>query len=79
MPERAVVSFAGVKKVYTVKDGKAVEVPVDTGVQLGEWLEVVRPKGLKPGDPLVVEGVNRLAAGVPVTVKQANPTTQPRN
>ena len=71
VPERAVVSFAGVRKVYSVKDGKAVEIPLDTGVRRGDWVEVVRPKGLKPGDPVVVEGVNRLAAGVPVAVSQA--------
>jgi multidrug efflux pump subunit AcrA (membrane-fusion protein) len=65
--------------VYTVKDGKAVEVPVDTGAQLAHWVEVVRPKGLRAGDPVVVEGVNRLAAGVPVIVSQAatSPATRP--
>jgi RND family efflux transporter MFP subunit len=79
VPARSVVSFAGVKKVYTVKDGKAVEVPVETGVRLGDWVEVVRPKGLKAGDPVAVEGVNRLAAGVPVTAtpSPAPPASQP--
>ena len=71
VPKRAVVSFAGVKKVYSVKDGKAVEIPVETGVAVDAWVEVVKSKNLKPGDPVVVEGVNRLAAGVPVTVRQA--------
>jgi membrane fusion protein, multidrug efflux system len=71
VPERGIVSFAGVKKVYSVKDGKAVEIPVETGVQVQDWVEVVKSKNLKPGDPVVVEGVNRLAAGVPVTVRPA--------
>ena len=70
VPVRAVVSFAGVKKVYTVKDGKAVEVPVETGTRVGDWIELAKAKGLKPGDPVVVEGVNRLAGGVPVAVRQ---------
>ena len=69
VPEKAVVSFAGVKKVYTVKDGKAVQVPIDTGVRVGDWVEVTNAKKLKPGDPVVVEGTNRMAAGVPVTVR----------
>jgi multidrug efflux pump subunit AcrA (membrane-fusion protein) len=81
VPERAVVSFAGVKKVYSVKDGKAVEIPISTGVRVdGDWVEVVKSKNLKPGDPVVVEGLNRLAAGVPVTVSRAAATassTQP--
>jgi multidrug efflux pump subunit AcrA (membrane-fusion protein) len=69
VPEAGVVSFAGVKKVYTVKDGKAAEVPIDTGARVNGWVEVVKPKGMKAGDPVIVEGVNRLAAGVPVQVK----------
>jgi RND family efflux transporter MFP subunit len=78
VPDRAVVSFAGVKKVYSVKDGKAVEIPIETGTKLGEWVEVSRSRNLKPGDPVVVEGVNRLAAGVPVAVKDApRPATPP--
>jgi multidrug efflux pump subunit AcrA (membrane-fusion protein) len=71
VPERAVVSFAGVKKVFTAKDGKAVEVPVETGARVGDWVEVTKAKDLKPGDAVVVDGANRLAAGVPVTVRPA--------
>jgi multidrug efflux pump subunit AcrA (membrane-fusion protein) len=70
VPQRAIVSFAGVKKVYSVKDGRAVEIPVETGTRIDEWVEVSKSKGLKAGDPVIVEGVNRLAAGVPVTVRQ---------
>lgn len=71
VPQRAVVSFAGVRKVFSVKDGKAVEITVSTGARLGDWVEVTRAKDLKPGDPVVVEGVNRMSAGVPVTVRDA--------
>jgi multidrug efflux pump subunit AcrA (membrane-fusion protein) len=87
VPERAVVSFAGVKKVFSVKDGKAVEVPIATGTRQGEWVEVTKAKNLKAGDPVIVEGVNRMAGGVPVAVREATeaaaqqapdaPTTQP--
>jgi multidrug efflux pump subunit AcrA (membrane-fusion protein) len=71
VPQRAVVSFAGVKKVYSVKDGKAVEILIETGVHVDDWVEVTKSKNLKPGDPIVVEGVNRLSAGVPVSVGNA--------
>jgi RND family efflux transporter MFP subunit len=71
VPQLAVVSFAGVRKVFSVKDGKAVEIPVSTGARIGDWVEVTQAKNLKPGDPVVVEGVNRMSAGVPVTVREA--------
>ncbi len=71
VPERAVVSFAGVKKVYSVKDGKAVEIPIETGVVQDGWVEVVKSKNLKPGDAVVVDGVNKIAGGLPVSVREA--------
>jgi multidrug efflux pump subunit AcrA (membrane-fusion protein) len=75
VPERSVVSFAGVKKVYSVKDGKAVEVPIETGARAGGWVEVTKSKNFKPGQPVVVEGVNHLSSGVPVTLRE-QPSTQ---
>ena len=75
VPERAVVSFAGVKKVFTVMDGKAVEVQVETGVRVGEWVEISKSNNLKPGMPVVSEGVNRLATGTPVSARES-PATQ---
>jgi multidrug efflux pump subunit AcrA (membrane-fusion protein) len=76
VPERAIVSFAGVKKVYAVKDGKAAEVPIETGARVSGWVEVAKAKNLKPGDAVVVEGVNHMSAGVPVTVREQT-STQP--
>jgi RND family efflux transporter MFP subunit len=76
VPEKSVVSFAGVKKVYSVKDGKAIEVPIDAGVRVDGWVEVAKAKNLKPGMPVVTEGVNRLSGGVPVSVRE-QPTTKP--
>ena len=48
----AVVSFAGVDKVYTVQDGHAVERRVQLGRREGESVEVL--KGLKAGDQVVL-------------------------
>jgi multidrug efflux pump subunit AcrA (membrane-fusion protein) len=70
VPERSVVSFAGVKKVYSVKDGKAVEVPIETGARVNGWVEVTKARNFKPGEAVVVEGVNRLSGGVPVTLRE---------
>jgi RND family efflux transporter MFP subunit len=66
VPASAIVIFAGIEKVLTVRDGRAVELRVQTGRRQGERVEIVA--GLKPGEPVVVEPGN-LAAGQPVTVQ----------
>jgi membrane fusion protein, multidrug efflux system len=67
VPATAVVTFAGVEKVLTVKDGKSEELRVATGRRLGERIEIV--SGVKPGDPIVVQPGN-LTGGQPVTVEK---------
>lgn len=65
--QESVVTFAGVNKVFTVKEGKAAEIGVELGERDGNEVEVV--KGLKPGDQVVVGGASKLATGVPVEVR----------
>ena len=73
VPESAVVTFAGVSKVFTVADGKAVDHRVTVGVALDDQVEIV--SGLKPdAREVVVAGAAKLAGGAPVTLK---PATQP--
>jgi multidrug efflux pump subunit AcrA (membrane-fusion protein) len=75
VPQEAVVSFAGVNKVFTVKDGKAVEVNVEPGearVENNTYVEIA--SGLKGGENVVVSGTSKLATGVPVVVKTAGTT-----
>jgi len=72
VPLEAVVSFAGVNKVFTVKDNKAVEIVVDLGIRRGNTVEVI--KGVSPNDNVVVSGTSKLASGVPVAVQSAPPT-----
>jgi RND family efflux transporter MFP subunit len=67
VPQEAIVSFAGVQKVFTVKDGKAVERAIETGTRQGDYFEVV--KGLTGVEPVVINGASKLADGMPVTVK----------
>ena len=69
VPQESVVTFAGVNKVFTVKDGKAAEVGVELGDRDGDEVEVL--KGLKGSEAVVVSGTSKLATGVPVEVKQA--------
>jgi RND family efflux transporter MFP subunit len=67
VPAAALVIFAGVEKVLTVKDGKSEEVRVTTGRRLGDQIEIV--SGLKAGQPVIVPPGN-LTGGQPVTVER---------
>jgi RND family efflux transporter MFP subunit len=66
VPAGAVVTFAGVEKVLTVNQGRAVEVRVQSGRRLGDRVEIVA--GVKAGTP-VVEQPGNLTAGQPVAVQ----------
>lgn len=75
VPEEAIVTFAGVTKVFTVTDGKAHEVPVKTGssVVVAEgsrkrtWIEV--EGDLPAKTPVITSGHARLAEGSVVRVR----------
>jgi RND family efflux transporter MFP subunit len=67
VPASAIVVFAGVEKVIGVKDGKTVEVRVQTGRRQGDQVEIV--SGLRVGDGVVVQPGN-LAGGQAVTVEK---------
>ncbi|MGH7392377.1 MAG: efflux RND transporter periplasmic adaptor subunit [Candidatus Rokuibacteriota bacterium] len=68
VPASSIVTFAGVQRVLTVVDGRAVERRVELGRRLGERVEVV--EGLKAGEPVVVQPGN-LVGGQPVTMTSA--------
>ena len=53
VPASAIVTFAGIEKVITVKDGKSVERRVQTGRRDGARVEIV--SGLDAGEPVVAE------------------------
>jgi multidrug efflux pump subunit AcrA (membrane-fusion protein) len=65
VPVDAIVTFAGIEKVLTVAEGKAVEKRVRTGRRLGSAVEVT--EGISAGDRVVVKPGN-LVAGQPVAL-----------
>jgi RND family efflux transporter MFP subunit len=69
VPAASVVTFAGVEKVLSVKEGKAVEVRVRTGRRFGERVEVL--DGIGAGTA-VVEQPGNLAGGQPVAVQSGS-------
>ncbi len=53
VPVSAIVTFAGVEKVFGVRDGRAVERQIRTGRRAGNRVEIL--EGLAAGDPVVVD------------------------
>lgn len=68
LPLEALVRFAGVNKVFRVRDGKAEEVLVKLGSRGPDWFEILGD--LKEGEQVVTSGQTRLANGTPVTIRQ---------
>jgi membrane fusion protein (multidrug efflux system) len=72
VPERAIVELQGKSFVWLVgKDNKVSQHGVTRGEQVGA--QIIIDKGLNPGDRIVVEGINKLREGVPVTIAAAKP------
>lgn len=71
VPQRAVVVSAAGPVVYVVEGGKAAARPVRLGAWLdGEWIV---ESGLKAGETLVTDGVQRLRPGSEVEATPAQP------
>jgi RND family efflux transporter MFP subunit len=67
VPVSALITFAGVEKVLTVREGKSEELRVTTGRRLGEQIEIV--SGIKAGQPIIAPAGN-LTGGQAVTVEK---------
>jgi RND family efflux transporter MFP subunit len=67
IPAASLVTFAGIEKVLVVRQGKIVEVRVQTGRRANDSIEIVT--GLKPGETVVLEPGN-LAPGQAVTAER---------
>jgi RND family efflux transporter MFP subunit len=70
VPSSAIVTFAGLQKVLTVQDGKALEKSVSTGRRTAEWTEVL--SGVNVGEQVVLAPGN-LQSGQPVVVAGTGP------
>jgi RND family efflux transporter MFP subunit len=70
VPLSALVSFAGITKVFLVEDGRAREVRVTLGIETTEWVEITQP-ALPRGAQVITSGQTVLAAQSPVVVRAA--------
>jgi multidrug efflux pump subunit AcrA (membrane-fusion protein) len=76
VPEESLVRFAGVVKVFVIREGRAKEIPVQLGVrlqttedgQVRHWVEVLGD--LHSGESVVTTGHSQLSADTPVRIRQ---------
>ncbi|HEY5996301.1 MAG TPA: efflux RND transporter periplasmic adaptor subunit [Candidatus Deferrimicrobiaceae bacterium] len=66
VPKEAMVTFAGVDKLFVVEGGKAVERKVKPGDDLGARVEIA--EGLKAGESVAITNTGKLFTGAPVVV-----------
>lgn len=69
VPLAAITTFAGVSKVFRIRDNSAEEVPVSPGERGPGWVEIAGE--LRAGETVVTSGQSRLANGTPVVVREA--------
>lgn len=65
VPKQAVYTVAGLTKVFVIRNGKAVELRISPGQDLGTWVEVPRD-AVNAGEPVAISGLNQLVNGTPV-------------
>src|SRR5947209_17974699 len=69
IPQEAVSELQGSYQVIAIgEDNKASVQPVKMGERLGPMWEVL--EGLKPGDKVIVQGIQKVRRGISVTVKE---------
>jgi RND family efflux transporter MFP subunit len=67
VPASAVATRDGRQVVYQIQDGRAVEVPVVVGQQMGSQIEI--KQGLKAGEKVIARVDEKLKAGSKVTLQ----------
>ena len=69
VPSSALINFAGLTKLFVIQDGRAVERIVKTGIQDGDFIEIL--EGAKVGERIAIDMLSRLSNGVAVKGKES--------
>ncbi len=72
VPTEAIVPILKGKKVYVVREGKAAEVMVETGLRTDKKIQIT--SGLAVGDSVITSGIMALKKDAPVRVKSPQST-----
>ncbi len=75
VPSEAVVTVLDGNSVFVCKSGKAISVPVTTGIRTASEIQIVQ--GVSVGDSLIITGLLQLTKGAPVMVKKTKAENQP--
>jgi membrane fusion protein, multidrug efflux system len=67
LPTESIIPFAGGKKVYVVRNGKAKEASINSGMRTERELEVI--SGIKAGDTIIISGLMNIKDGQGVKPK----------
>lgn len=70
VPPQAVISTQKGKSVFIVEQGKAISIPVQTGISDGRWIEIA--SGLRGDEEIVIVGKRKLLEGTPVRLSPFN-------
>ena len=65
VPEKAVVSLAGVNKVFVVDGGRAIERQVKLGARDGSMIEII--EGVRLGERVITDGADKLHDGAAIS------------
>lgn len=74
VPLEALVTFAGITKIFLTEGNTVREVRVSLGVQNTQWVEIATPQ-LPPDAHVVTSGQTALANGTPVFLRDIKPQT----
>jgi membrane fusion protein (multidrug efflux system) len=77
IPADALTRLDDLQYVYVVKDGKALQIPVEVGERVGNRIEIT--KGLTGKEQVIVSGKDLVSSGTPVEPRPLDtaPTTPP--
>jgi membrane fusion protein (multidrug efflux system) len=74
VPSEAVVTVLNGNSVFISKNGKAISVPVTTGIRTDSEIQIIN--GIAQGDSLIVTGLLQLTNGAPVMIKKKKEQSQ---
>ncbi|MFN8005983.1 MAG: efflux RND transporter periplasmic adaptor subunit [Terriglobia bacterium] len=69
VPSSSLTTFAGLTKLFVIQDSRAVERIVKTGLQDGDYIEIL--EGAKVGERIAIDRVSRLSNGMAVKGKES--------
>lgn len=70
VPKEALYQVAGLTKIFTIRDNRAIESRITPGQEIGGWVEVPGDR-LRPGDRVAVSKLGTLLDGAQVSVIEA--------